>query len=385
MNTNQEPGTRHAEPKRGRVLIVGVSTRAAAESAARAGFDVIALDAYADLDQHRSVRALSLPRDFAVPFSPEAVVNAAGELPGDAVVYLSSLENHPKAVDALMSGRALWGNRSDALRRVRDPKALAGAFTSRGIRAPRVINHDQIASMPRDVERWMLKPRASGGGHGVRLWQPDEAVTRGHYLQEFVEGRPGSVIFVAAGGRGVVLGITRQLVGDGAFGVAGFRYCGNVLTNDRAMLSDAIALVDVAASEFSLIGVGSIDVIAGEHGLQPVEVNPRWSASMELVERARGISMFALHADACARGELPVFALESVRTHGKAIVFAREDVVIGDRRAWLDDPSVRDVPHQSENIAAGQPICTVVAVGSNDAECYAGLVQRAARIYTEVA
>src|SRR6187401_1400873 len=123
MNTNLEPGTRNREPKHREpahrepklVLIVGVSTRAAADSAARAGFDVIALDAYADLDQHPSVRALSLPRDFGTTFSPEAVVNVARELAGDAVVYLSSLENHPRAVAALTRERALWGNRSDVL------------------------------------------------------------------------------------------------------------------------------------------------------------------------------------------------------------------------------------------------------------------------------
>ncbi len=50
-----------------RVLIAGVSTRAAAESAANAGFTVTALDAFGDLDQHPSVRSLSLPRDFAAP------------------------------------------------------------------------------------------------------------------------------------------------------------------------------------------------------------------------------------------------------------------------------------------------------------------------------
>jgi len=367
-----------------RVLIVGVSTRAAADSAARAGFDVIALDAYADLDQHPSVRALSLPRDFGTAFSPDAIVTAARELPSDALVYLSSLENHPKAVDALMAERVLWGNRPDVLRRVRDPKALEAAFAKRGLRAPRVITHDQSSSMPNDSERWMLKPRMSGGGHGVRLWRPGEAVSPGHSLQEFVDGTPGSIIFIASGGRGVVLGVTRQLVGDAAFGSSGFHYCGNILMERGDMVPDATALVDAVAAEFSLAGVGSIDVIATSRGLVPVEVNPRWSASMELVERARGISMFAIHADACSRGELPVFEIEGGVTHGKAIVFARENVVIGDTRSWLEDPSVHDVPHENEQIADGQPICTVFAVGSGAAECYAALVQRAERIYTKV-
>lgn len=362
------------------VLIAGVSTRAAAESAARAGFDVIALDAYADLDQHPAVRALSLPRDFGAAFSPEALVKAAQGLPSDALVYLSSFENHPKAVDALTRGRALWGNPSDVLRRVRDPGALAAAFSKRRIRAPRVLAAHQV--LPREGERWMLKPRVSGGGHGVRRWSPGEAVTRGHYLQEFIDGTSGSVVFVASGGRGVVLGITRQLVGDAAFGSTGFRYCGNILRAQVDLIPDAVALVDAVAADFSLTGVGSIDVVANEHGLQPVEVNPRWSASMELIERARDVSMFALHVDACTRGALPSFEGASLSaTHGKAIVFAREDVVTGDTRSWLADPDVRDVPHPDERIAAGQPICTVLAGGSSEDDCYAKLVERAARIY----
>src|SRR5438034_876474 len=44
-----------------RVLIAGVSTRAAAESAAQAGFVVTAIDAFGDLDQHASVRSVPLP------------------------------------------------------------------------------------------------------------------------------------------------------------------------------------------------------------------------------------------------------------------------------------------------------------------------------------
>jgi predicted ATP-grasp superfamily ATP-dependent carboligase len=373
-----------------RVLIVGVSTRAAADSAARAGFEVIALDAYADLDQHPDVRALSLQRDFGKPFSPEAIVAAAAGLSSDAVAYLSSLENHPKVVDALAQGRALWGNGSEVLRRVRDPRLLADAFAASDIRAPRVITGRQSREHHGEVPRWLVKPRVSGGGHGVRLWSANEPVGRSHYLQEFIDGVPGSVVFVAADGRGVAIGATRQLVGESAFGVSGFRYCGNIL--DAAIAHDmsaaAIALVDAVTKAFPLVGVGSIDFVAADGVLLPVEVNPRWSASMELVERARGISLFSLHAEACSRGALPQFDLrEPLPTsarHGKAIVFAPRDVVIRDVRGWLDDSNVRDVPRKGEHIAAGQPICTVFAVGSDDATCYAMLVERAEKIYSEL-
>jgi predicted ATP-grasp superfamily ATP-dependent carboligase len=373
-----------------RVLIVGVSTRAAAESAARAGFDVIALDAYADLDQHRSVRALSLPRDFGKTFSAEAIAAVAPELSSDAVVYLSNLENHPKAVDVLARGRKLWGNDSGVLRRVRDPLVLAREFEVRGIRVPRVVTSQQSAEQHRDVRRWLIKPRISGGGHGVRVWSANEPVTRGHYLQEFIDGVPGSVVFVAAAGRGVAIGATRQLVGETAFGASGFRYCGNIL--DASISPDTsaatIALVDAVTDAFPLVGVGSIDFVVAGNELRPVEVNPRWSASMELVERARDISLFSLHAEACNRGALPEFERteppSTSATYGKAIVFAPRDVVIGDVSGWLDDQNIRDVPHTGEHITTGQPICTIFAAGSDDATCYAMLVERAEKIYSEL-
>ena len=48
-----------------------------------------ALDAFGDLDQHAGVRALSLQRDFGVPFSASAVAGAAETIECDAVAYLS--------------------------------------------------------------------------------------------------------------------------------------------------------------------------------------------------------------------------------------------------------------------------------------------------------
>ena len=109
---------------------------------------------------------------------------------------------------------------------------------------------------------------------------------------------------------------------------------------------------------------------------------------MELVERARGISLFSLHAEACNRGALPEFDLRepppTSATYGKAIVFAPRDVVIGDVSGWLDDENIRDVPRWGEHVAAGQPICTVLAAGSDDATCYAMLVERGERIYSEL-
>ena len=62
---------------------------------------------------------------------------------------------------------------------------------------------------------------------------------------------------------------------------------------------------------------------------------------------------------------------------GKAVVFATEDVVVGDSERWLED-GVRDVPHPGERIAAGRPICTVLASAATPEEVRAQLEERAA-------
>ena len=106
-------------------LIAGVSTRAAADSAARAGCPVTALDAFGDLDQSPGVRGLSMPRDFGVRFTVASAAHVAESIECDAVAYVANFENHPRAVRALARGRTLLGNSPEVLRRVRDPLQLA--------------------------------------------------------------------------------------------------------------------------------------------------------------------------------------------------------------------------------------------------------------------
>jgi predicted ATP-grasp superfamily ATP-dependent carboligase len=134
--------------------------------------------------------------------------------------------------------------------------------------------------------------------------------------------------------------------------------------------------------------VNGIDFVLRGSAAYAIEVNPRWCASMELVERAYGISVFAAHAAACADGVLPAFDLQgarqSGRVWGKAIVFAQATCVMGDTRQWLDDPALRDVPHPGDGIDEGQPICTVLADAEDGLACEAALVARARHVYSGV-
>jgi len=363
-----------------RVLFAGVSTRGFAESAARAGYEVVAVDGFGDLDLRARAHSVHVARSGG-RFSVRAAVAAARGLDADVVCYVGSFENHARAVGALAAGRVLWGNRPAVLAAVRDPVRLARALRARGLPTPAVRVTAPRAGTAR---RWLVKPRASGGGGGVAPWRGGP-LPRGSYLQQRVTGVPGSIVFAAHGQSAVPLGVSRALAGDARFGdvAGGFRYCGSMLVGpEEPLFGRACRLAATVTAAFGLVGVNGIDFVARGAVPYAVEVNPRYCASMELVERARGISIFAVHARACA-GELPdlVHTRPAADVAGKAIVYAREDVVPEGTARWLEDDDVRDVPAPGEGIARGHPICTVFARGRSVTACGAALAARARTVY----
>jgi predicted ATP-grasp superfamily ATP-dependent carboligase len=367
------------------VLIVGVAVRAMAVSAARAGYRVTAVDAFGDLDLRSVATVIPLRGEHGVEYSPLSAVRAARAVPAELVAYTSNLENYPKAVARLGRHRHLLGNPPAVLTRVRNPFELMRVLRRRGFITP---GTRATPSPGRPAPgSWLLKPRRSGGGHGTRIWRKGEPVPRTHYLQERIGGIPGSIVFAADGRRAVTLGLTRQLVGDARFGAHGFRYCGSLLGNPAGffrrgeeLLETARSLATALTTEFGLVGLNGMDFVVRDGVPYPIEVNPRYSASMELIERAHGLSMFGAHVRAC-RGTLPTAPSPDEEVEGKAIVFARRDLTLGDTRRWIDHASFADVPHPGERIRRGHPICTVFAKGSDAKSCHQLLMRRAATVY----
>jgi uncharacterized protein len=370
-----------------RVVIAGVSTRALAVSAVRAGYQVTAVDAFADLDLRSVADIIPLRPELGTAYSPHAAVAATRGVAADMIVYTSNFENYPAAVARLGNGRQLLGNKSGVLIRVRHPVGL-----SRSLRRAGFVVPETRASAPADDStdrRWLLKPRRSGGGHGTTGWRRGERIPRTHYLQERIIGTPASVLFAADGRRAVPLGISRQLVGDRRFGAGGLRYCGSLLgpptalfprQQARELIDTTTQMASFVTAEFGLVGLNGIDFIARNGVPYPIEVNPRYSASMELLERAHGLSVFRLHVQAC-HGRLPQAPVHQTEIQGKAIVFARRAVTMGDTRRWLEHDSFADVPHPGERIRRGHPICTVLAAGNSAAACLDLLVRRAEEVY----
>jgi len=313
--------------------------------------EVVAFDLFGDLD----LRGRVVTRDSLTGLVDAAVAEPPGE-----VVYGASFENHPSLVARLAERHTLLGNPPETLRAVRDPARL--------LSAPRMTLTEPSAG------RWLVKPLRGGGGIRVRDWSGG-AVPAGTYLQERIDGLACSAAAVGDGRDAVLLGLTEQLVGLAAFGVSGYRWCGNVVRPLPAELREqAREICSRLAGEFGLRGLFGVDFIWDGERAWTLEVNPRPTASLEAIEAAYGIDVFDAHLLGCA-GELPRVEAAFERPAGKAVLFATEDFVAGELRG------VRDVPHPGERIAAGRPICTLVSTAEDP---LADLEAQAATLRMEV-
>jgi predicted ATP-grasp superfamily ATP-dependent carboligase len=368
------------------ILLVSVSARMLAELATRDGHDVIAFDRFGDLDLQRVCPSVSILRDLGGRGGMEALVDAAEKVPAAGVVYGAGLENRPDLVARLAAGRTLLGCTPETLRRVRDPAVLAASLRAAGIAYPRTYSARDAPAGADRARRWLRKPVRGGGGRGVRAWRGGR-LTGDVVVQERISGVPCSAAALADGRSAALLGISEQLIGRSALGVRGYTWCGNVVpprlpaAERHALTRAARAICDHLAGAFGLRGLFGVDLIWDGGQAWVLEVNPRPTASLETIEAVHGVRAFTAHLDACA-GRLPAGSFAdpgAARAAGKAVVWATEDVQVPDTHEW-PARGIRDVPHPGERIAAGRPICTLVAAGDSPEGVLAGLEARAAAL-----
>lgn len=376
------------------LVIVGASARAMATSAVRAGFRVFTADLFGDHDLREFADGVATISPY-----PKGVHDAVAGFPVAPVLYTGAFENFPSVIEELAMTRPLVAASSRSLARARSPDALASALGDAGLFFPETLTGR--SGVPVDGS-WLAKPRASAGGHGITPWFGATTDDTPTLWQKRIAGRRFSVAFALRQRQHEVLALSRQLIGCRWCNGSSFAYCGSVDHDPQAVDSrvrDQLArLGEVLATVFDLEGLVGADLILdASWQLWVIEINPRPTASMELVERATGVSLAARHV-ATFGITSPVTPPQWPRhgTWAKAILFANDDVTfdeailtaVTERAAhWtMSDgwPAVADIPQPPCPIPRGAPVCSVFAHDRSPRESLAKLRHRVAAVEAEL-
>lgn len=357
-----------------RILILGASARAAAASARRAGLEPFAIDLFADRDTQKICETLRCPAgDY-----PEGLFRLARTAPPMPWMYTGGLENYPDLVGELAKERELWGNGPEVLRVVRDPFQISEHLQrwGHGISHPK-CQHEAPNASP---SKWLRKSLNGAGGAGVSYATADDSEDESHYFQEHVAGFPGSAVFYGESGKVALLGTTSQLIGTSWLHATKFQYCGNIIRTELMLVLREIVFGALhLTTDLNCRGCFGIDFIDHGECCSLIEINPRYTASMEVIEFASHVSIFGSHGPE-----------QQCNPVGKAIYYAADRVTFPASGPWDDSlahaddvwkrPDFADIPQPGEVIEAGHPILTILTDADSEDACLAKLKRRAAEL-----
>ena len=357
------------------ILILGASARAAAASALRAGLRPAAVDLFADVDLQDIAPTRKIDQ------YPLEFIAAAATFDDCPFVYTGGLENHPNVVDRIARDRIVWGNTGEPLIRSRDPFLIDRLLREQNLPRPKLRSRD---APPAPDGVWLLKNFRSSAGQGVRSWDGTHSPRVDEYFQKRVDGVSVSAVYVASADQTRLCGLTRQLVGLLELNAPPFAWCGSHGPIQLpAPASDQVERTGtLIARQCGLRGLFGIDFIVDGETAIPVDVNPRYPASLEVLELAGGRSIFADHCRIFG-AHLPELPNQrGQQTVAKAVLYAKQPLCFpsltsvpgGDPEVGI--PALADCPAAGTWIRPGEPICTLFAVGNDAHSCVAELTNR---------
>lgn len=390
------------------LIIVGASVRAAAESAVKAGLSVFAFDLFADRDLRAIAHCVRVPDGQY----PRALVGRLKRLPADIPwMYTGGIENHVAWIREITLQRPLRGVSWDVAQRTHDLDLRQAIATAAGWDAPRRLQ-------PGDSQPSIMRPRTHCGGFGIQYGHMHSSNSVAHEdlhtREEFIAGPSYSGTFLGHGPTTQLLGITRQHVASDIEdhplrALYPFAYAGSVGPLPlNAEAQDAwLRLGRAIRASLPMQGLFGVDAIfsASRQRWNLIEINPRYTASMELIERATGTSVLAAHLSpwaACPTDVAHDRALcAGVRVpatpscHAKRILYAPWEIHVTasvvkrmDRLRWgpgMVGPVLSDLPCAGDVIRRHRPLATVFAHGTDESTATQCLTATARQVMHEIA
>ncbi len=388
-------------------IIAAHSARAYAQAAAACGYSVITLDAFADADtQAASTQTFKLTfNDFmldAADFKRVFLSINLDEVEG--FLYGSLFDNCPELLAWVAARVRLLGNVPEVIQAAKnfeffkllDELNIAHPEVYKGESLPsssfphttlQVLQHsvnrsttvvrkrESILTLKKrskkmdsrlrgnddvisDRANWLAKSLGGTGGTHIK---PAIQAKKGDYFQRKIDGKPISMLFVADGKTAHLIGFNEQFVAPTID--MPYRFAGAVswVVLPENVQQKFCHAAQQLSSALNLRGINSLDAILDGDELWILELNPRLSATFNLYP-----NLLPAHIQGCMGDlmtDLKHFERQANTSNAQLIIYADTFVNVPNDKKW---PAwVVDIPPPNSVIAAGMPICTVLATADN--------------------
>jgi hypothetical protein len=339
------------------VVVAGGNVRNIAESAFKAGFEVIAVTKHVDADLRLYCRDIYFLRDdgrkeqveeIAQQYNAPVVLSSGME---DAEINAEILGCEPKVT-------------RDIVNKLKFYRKLEKA----GIPFPEILRRGKLERENEvgKYSKYILKPVKGGGGEGIEFGRE---LRDGYILQRYVEGIACSVSLMV-GREPIPIAANYILHGERWLHAKPFQYCGNITPFPRheELYRTAVETVSL----FDLTGSVGIDFILAERPYV-LEINPRFQGSLDSIEWACDVNLFKMHVDAVEEKKMgkkvevggKMKLLKPKRYACRAILFAPLDV--GLKSVPAGSPFFADITPVKE-VKKGEPLVSILSSGRSKNE-----------------
>ena len=391
-----------------KIAVVGFSARAASQCARRQGFEVIAVDVCKDRDllcdcqEHYQLHETN----WHVAFN--------ANYPTVPILLTGGMENRTQWIEKCQS--SAWRSRPIAiqLQTMRSMDNWAAWALAVDLGWPvtlRDIDRIQRVDELFPGREWLIKPFAGAGGNGIVEWTGNEGrdwalsnEPKTCYIQQRLPGDSIGVTFLSSKVGSTVVGATASWKSEASFmGGPVYAYRGSYgpIALPCEQLERLQRFATLVGIESGLLGLWQADFLLHQGELTLLEINPRWSASMELLDVGLSTPLIQYHyaciRDSLSRERFLQIAAECFEQAqrsrksmiGKLIVYASLPCEVTQLQSdkwwsqrWTGDMNCNanryqfaDIPNPTTEVSVGDPLLTVMATGSSPEAIMAELQQ----------
>ncbi|MES2637740.1 MAG: ATP-grasp domain-containing protein [Pseudomonadota bacterium] len=357
------------------LIIAALSSRSYVKVAVDAGFEVIAIDAFADVDTQKLAKKVLQIDANCGQFNAQQLLDALTEIDLTSCLgfcYGAGFEAQPELLSQIALMLPMIGNSAETLQQCKQPESFFALCNAFNMPYPKTLLEKPINTLG-----WLQKTvGASGGEHIKTVFPLNLGLTAAVYYQQKQVGTPISCLFLADGKNALVVGFNEQWCSPTA--LSPYRFGGLV---SHAVLSEVVQdklteFVQLISQKIGLKGLNSCDCLVQDDAVFMLEINPRLSASVGLYKAKRG-NLFAAHV-AAFLGQLDSWPVVDKKSQAIHIIYANQ---IAKAPSEMDWPEwVCDVPQPNSVIPAGAPICSVLATARTAKLAKQKVLQRAASL-----